>query len=202
MTEAILSGLLAGYGVAIPVGAIGVLIVTLTARTSFRVGAAAAAGVATADGLYAIAAVLGGASLTPLIEPVATPLTWLAALVLLAVAARTAVAAFRERSEREVPLLTRPGRAYLALLGLTVLNPATIIYFAALVLGRQAENALTTAEQFAFAVSAVAASLSWQLLLAAGGSLVGKALTGGRARLLTSLAASAIIAALAVLLVV
>ena len=50
MSEALVAGLLAGYGVAVPVGAIAVLIVGLTARTSLRVGAAAALGVATADG--------------------------------------------------------------------------------------------------------------------------------------------------------
>lgn len=46
-TEAFLAGLLAGYGVAIPVGAIVILIISLAARTSLRVGAAAALGVAT-----------------------------------------------------------------------------------------------------------------------------------------------------------
>src|SRR3954451_22370857 len=70
VTGALVVGLLAGYGVAIPVGAIGALIVGLTARTSGRVGAAAALGVATADGVFAVAAVLGGAALGRLIEPV------------------------------------------------------------------------------------------------------------------------------------
>ena len=42
MVEALVSGLLAGYGVAIPVGAIGVLIISLAARTSARVGVGAA----------------------------------------------------------------------------------------------------------------------------------------------------------------
>ena len=51
MTGAFLAGLLAGLGVAVPVGAIAVLVMSLAARTSFRVGAAAALGVATADGV-------------------------------------------------------------------------------------------------------------------------------------------------------
>jgi len=51
--EALVSGALAGYGVAIPVGAIGVLILGLSARRSLPVGAGAGLGVATADGLYA-----------------------------------------------------------------------------------------------------------------------------------------------------
>ncbi|MEV1287482.1 LysE family transporter, partial [Micromonospora sp. NPDC049679] len=86
MSEVFVAGLLAGYGVAVPVGAIAILILGLTARTSLRVGAAAALGVATADGLYAVVAVLGGAALAGAIAPVAGPLRWLAAVVLLGLA--------------------------------------------------------------------------------------------------------------------
>ncbi|MFD0854071.1 lysine transporter LysE, partial [Actinomadura adrarensis] len=63
MFQSLLSGLAAGYAVAIPLGAFAVLLVTLTAHTSVRVGAAGAFGVATADTLYAAAALLGGTAL-------------------------------------------------------------------------------------------------------------------------------------------
>ncbi|WP_460303501.1 LysE family transporter [Actinocorallia aurea] len=202
MGSALVAGMLAGYGVAVPVGAIGALIVGLTARTSLRIGAAAALGVATADGVYAVAALLGGAALAGLLAPVAVPLKWAAAVVLLVIAFRTARSAFAESAGRSAPLFTRASRAYLALLGLTILNPATIVYFAALVLGRQGADVLSGAEQAVFAAAAFGASLSWQLLLAGGGALVGRALTGPRGRLVTALAASAIIAVLAVVLVV
>ena len=143
MAEALISGLLAGYGVAIPVGAIAVLILGLSARTSLAVGAGAGLGAATADGIYAALAALGGAAIAGLIRPVATPLRWLAAVVLLAFAVRTAALAWRHhrdpsRAARPDRGLTTPGRAYLGLLALTLLNPATVIYFSALVLGRQA----------------------------------------------------------------
>jgi arginine exporter protein ArgO len=136
VTGALVAGLLAGYGVAVPVGAIGALIVGLTARTSLRVGAAAALGVATADGVFAVVAVLGGAAIGRLIEPVATPLRWAAA-----------------------------------------------------------------AAQIVFVAAAFAASASWQLLLAGGGSLVGRTLTGTRGRLATAMVSSAFIVVLAVALV-
>ncbi len=48
-----------------------------------------------------------------------------------------------------------------------------------------------------FVAAAFAASASWQLLLAGGGSLVGRLLTGPRGRLITSLTSSAVIAVLA-----
>jgi arginine exporter protein ArgO len=202
---ALIAGLLAGYGVAVPVGAIAVLIVGLSARTSFRVGAAAALGVATADGLYAAAAVLGGTALARLIAPAATPLRWVAVGVLVGLAARTAVMALRHHRDpaaaaRSDAGLATPGRAYLGLLGLTLLNPATVVYFAALVLGRQAaggSGAFSHAAEAVFVLAAFAASASWQLVLAGGGSLVGRVLTGPRGRLATALVSSAVIVVLA-----
>ncbi|QGN47847.1 lysine transporter LysE [Micromonospora sp. WMMC415] len=202
MTGAFLAGLVAGYGVAIPVGAIAVLIMGLAARTSFRVGAAAALGVATADGLYAAVAALGGAALAAVIAPVANPLRLLAALVLLGLAAYTAWRALRPATGTATGAprrgLDSPSRAFTGVLALTLLNPATVVYFAALVLGRRdaADPDLTVAG--AFVLGAFLASASWQLLIAGGGTLVGRALSGPRGRLLTALASSAIIAALAV----
>jgi arginine exporter protein ArgO len=206
VSGALVAGLLAGYGVAVPVGAIAALIISLTARTSLRIGAAAAMGVASADGLYALAAVLGGAALARLVEPIAVPLHWLAAAVLVTLAVRTAVTAIRHHRDparaRAATGLNTPRRAYLGLLGLTLLNPATIIYFGALVLGRQTGDGLNVAEQVVFVVAAFVASASWQLLLAGGGSLVGRVLTGPRGRLATSLVSSVVIIVLAVGLLV
>ncbi|MDT7653293.1 MAG: hypothetical protein QOI36_4699 [Pseudonocardiales bacterium] len=75
MTGPFVAGAIAGYGIALPVGAVATYIVALTARTSLRVGAAAALGVATADGLYALVAVLGGVAIVGLIQPIAVPLS-------------------------------------------------------------------------------------------------------------------------------
>ena len=203
MSEALISGLLAGYGVAIPVGAIGVLILGLSARTRLVVGAGAGLGVATADGLYAVLAALGGAAIAGVIRPVATPLRWAAGGVLLMMAVRTAVVAWRhyrdpDRATRADRALTTPGRAYLGLLALTLLNPATVIYFSALILGRQAGMARTAAASAVFVLAAFAASASWQLLLAAGGTAVGRVVAGPRGRLGTALLSSALIALLAI----
>lgn len=206
MTGALVAGLLAGYGVAVPVGAIAALIVSLTARTSLRVGAAAALGVASADGTCATVAVLGGSAIARLIAPVAVALHWVAAVVLIGLATRTAVTAIRHHRDGATPRATgKPhtaGTAYLSLLGLTLLNPATIVYFGALVLGRQSTTPAGPAAQVLFVVGAFAASASWQLLLAIGGRVLGRLLTGPRGRLVTALTSSGVIAALAVGLVI
>ncbi len=203
MIEALVSGALAGYGVAIPVGAIGVLILGLSARRSLLVGAGAGLGAATADGLYAVLAALGGAAVVGLIRPVATPLRWAAAVILFGMAARTAVTAWRHY--RDPPAagpgergLTTPGRAYLGLLALTLLNPATVVYFSTLILARQAGSPRSGAATLVFVLAAFAASASWQLLLAVGGSAVGRVLGGPRGRLGTAAVSSLLIVALAI----
>ncbi|MEV4617266.1 LysE family transporter [Asanoa sp. NPDC049573] len=203
MSDAFLAGLVAGYGVAIPVGAIAILIMGIAARTSFKVGASAALGVATADGLYAAVAVLGGAALAGVIEPIATPLRWVAVVVLLVLAGHTGWSAVRHhrdpaRAARSGAGLGTPARAYGGILALTLLNPMTIVYFAALVLGRQANDELSSAGEVLFVLGAFVASASWQLLIASGGSLVGRLLTGPRGRLYTALASSLLIVVLAI----
>jgi arginine exporter protein ArgO len=208
VSAALVAGLLAGYGIAVPIGAIGALIVALAARTSLRVGTAAALGVASADGLYAVIAVVGGAAIAGLVAPYAQPLRWVACAVLLAIAAKTAVSALRTRTT-EVQARNADGRmstpsgAYLAFLGLTMLNPATVVYFVALVLGRQSDaSAQSTPALIVFVVAAFLASASWQLVLAVSGSLIGRLLTTPRARFSTALLSSAVIAGLAVTLVI
>ncbi|MEV4268509.1 LysE family transporter [Micromonospora aurantiaca (nom. illeg.)] len=217
MTGAFLAGLVAGYGVAIPVGAIAILILGLSARTSFRVGAAAALGVASADGLYAALAALGGAAVASGLAPFAGPLRLVAAGVLLALAGLTARRALRPPATTHPPSpsatthpsgttqepgarggLDTPVRAFAAVLALTVLNPATVVYFVALVLGRGDVLGSGPAGAAAFTAGVFLASASWQLLIAGGGTLIGRALTGPRGRRVTALLSSVIIAALAV----
>lgn len=206
MTSALVAGLLAGWGIAVPVGAVAAYLVGLTARAGPRVGAAAALGVASADGIYALVAVIGGVALAGVIAAVAAPLRWLSVLVLLVLGTRIIVAAVRDHRARAEPAaaqaVTSPGRAYLTLLGITLLNPQTILYFAALVVGSSATSVLDGSgpawlSGTVFVVAAFAASASWQLLLVGGGVALGRALTGPTGRLVTGTVSGAVIIAFA-----
>ncbi|MFF3374665.1 LysE/ArgO family amino acid transporter [Streptomyces sp. NPDC002680] len=207
MTAALVAGLLAGYGIAVPVGAVTTYLVSLTARTSLRTGVCAALGIATADGLYALLAAVGGSALAGALQPVLVPLRWASALVLAVLALRGGLGALRQYrggglATRADPTPPSPLRAFLLLVGITLLNPTTVIYFAALVLGSRASEAVSPWEQGVFVLAAFLASASWQLLVASGGALLGRALTGRRGRLVTALVSSAVIMALAVRMVV
>jgi threonine/homoserine/homoserine lactone efflux protein len=177
LATAFVAGALAGYGVAIPVGAIAVLIIETAIRRGFRIGAGAGAGAATADGVYAVLAVVAGAALAAVIEPYARPLQLLSAVVLVAIAVRGLLALragarpVGDTAEGDAP--TGPGAlaTYVKFLGLTILNPMTIIYFAALVLGLPTIGS-AAADRVAFVAGAFLASLSWQLVIAAFGAVV------------------------------
>ena len=203
MNAAVISGLLAGYGIAMPVGAIAIFLIRLGAAACLCIGAAAGLGAATMDGGFALAAVVGGAGLARQVQAVAGPLRWAAGALLAAVAAWMAVAAVRRyRSPATIPrvglVLRTPLRAYTALAAITAVNPLTVIYWAALVLGRQASAAtFTPAEAGAFVGAVVAASASWQMVLVSGGRLIGRLATSRRGMLAISLASSLLITGIA-----
>lgn len=182
-----------------PVGAVTVMIVTLSAQTSLRTGLAGAMGTATADGLYALIAAVTGAALAGLLQPVARPMRWTAAVVLLALAVKGLADAVRRSldsgSVRQVEE-KRPFSVYLQFLGLTVLNPLTIVYFSALVLALRNDD-WPPMGGLMFVVAAFAASASWQALLAVGGALVGRVLTSDKGRLGTALVGNGVIIFLA-----
>ncbi len=198
-----MSGLLAGYAVAVPVGAIGVLLVSLAARVPLAVGVAAALGVAVTDGLYALLAVLGGAALARPIAAVAGPGRLVAAALLVGVVGWITLGAWRRYRAGSVPVrvgpagLGTPGRAFAGLLGLTAVNPTTVLSFAAIVLGRQSTEPLGAGTGAVFVLAAFLASASWQVLLAVAGRLLGRVLAGDRGRLATALVGGAVILALA-----
>lgn len=199
VNDILIAGVLAGYGIAMPVGAITVMIVTLSAQTSFRTGFAGAMGTATADGVYAVIAALTGAALAGLLRPVAVPMRWAAALVLIALAAKGLTDAVRrsldpdsvQRIEAKRPLNT-----YLQFLGLTILNPLTIIYFSALVLALRNDD-WPPLGGLVFVAAAFVASASWQAMLALGGALVGRVLTSKKGRLGTAVIGNGVIVFLA-----
>ncbi len=178
--NAFLEGALAGFGIAIPVGAIGVLLVDLAMRRGFRPAAAAATGVATADFVYALVAVLLGGAVAGAVESFQDTLRVVSAVVLLGIAAHLLWGALRRRAPAPEQTQIAAGvvPTYLRFVGLTILNPATITYFVALIVGLDRGDATTT-DKALFVAGAFLASLSWQVWLAALGAFLHKRIPEG-----------------------
>lgn len=174
IAAAAVAGAIAGFGVAIPVGAVAVLIIETAARRGWRMGAAAGLGAATADGVYATLAGLFGAAIALVLAPWSLALRWASVVVLVGLGVRGLLVTGRtsaaDASDRPVAGRSLRG-TYAAFLGITLLNPMTVAYFAALILGLPALRG-GVPERLAFALGAFAASASWQLLLAGAGGLV------------------------------
>jgi arginine exporter protein ArgO len=195
------SGILAGLAVAMPIGAVGSYLVGLGARERISVAAAAALGVASVDGCYAVVAAIGGAGLQALANEASDWLEWVATVVLAAVAVHTLLVALR-RYRSIGGSIGRPGMLsparLLSLVALTALNPATLITFAAVVIGRsQSEGAAAWPAVVLFAVGALLASAAWQLLLTGSGNLLGRVLSGRRGQLGISVCSALIMLGLA-----
>lgn len=92
--------------------------------------------------------------------------------------------------------MTTPLRAWAAYVAITAVNPATVVYFAAIVLANH-DLVGGPAEGTAFVLAAFAASASWQSLVACTGALLGTVLTGPRGRVVTGVVSGVAIAALA-----
>lgn len=194
MIEVALAGAVAGFAIAVPVGAIAVLIIQTGLTRGVPAGLAAGAGAATADLIYATVAVLAGLGLTQLIGPLIGPLRVVGGLVLMAIGVRGLAGL---RSPRDMTQANEAGRVhrphwrtYLEMVGLTLLNPATVIYFAALTLGLPLLSGLP--ERLAFAGAAFAASLAWQSLLAVFGAALGRG-SGQRLRRPTTIVGNSVV---------
>ena len=166
-------GVLAGYGIAIPVGAIAVLILDVSLRRGFRVGFMAGAGAAFADFLYATLAAVAGGALAQILAPYGIQVKVVSGFVLILVGMRGLMRSLRPALTPELAEASTIGRGkvFAQFLGLTLINPLTIAYFSALILGGAAGHLDTVLEYTLFVIGAGLASLSWQTLLAGLGSL-------------------------------
>ena len=193
MAQAFLLGVAAGYAIAIPFGPIAILIVRTGVRQGLRAAAAAGAGAATADLVFSTVAMLFGAAASAFLAPI-LPAARLVAGAALAVIAVRGLLAVPQSMERESGK-ARPGNTYLLFLGLTMLNPPTVIYFVSLAIALPEVSADLTSRA-AFVAGAFLASLSWQEVLALVGAMLHGRLTPGLQRV-TAIVSSLIILALA-----
>jgi arginine exporter protein ArgO len=196
--RALAEGVVAGLGIAVPVGAIAVLIIDLGMRRGFGRAIPAAMGAASADLTYAAVAAVAGIAVAAALAPFERRIELVSAAVLAGIAAYRMVRLFRARQDPHPgPTGDGPVATYAGFLALTLVNPLTVTYFAALILGLGEDTLGSGADKVLFVTGAFVASAAWQLVLAGSGALLGHRLSE-RAQLATGLFGNVLIAALAV----
>ncbi|HXH34749.1 MAG TPA: LysE family transporter [Plantibacter sp.] len=196
------AGMAAGVAIALPLGAVGVLVIRRGVVAGWRPAAAAAGGVALVDTVYCALAVLLGASIAPVIDAWGAWPRIVGGVVLIVLGARSLL-----RAVRPTPrvVLAAPGvdgalitarRSLAEFVGLTAINPLTLLYFAgvAAALGGALGNPI---DALVFTAGVGLASLGWQLVLAAVGSHLGRGL-GPRGVLGLSIAGAGIVLVLGI----
>ncbi|MFF8261764.1 LysE family transporter [Streptomyces virginiae] len=188
MTPA-LAGAAAGLGVAMPMGAMSVLLLQEAMRHR-RTAMAAATGIAAVDLGYAALATAVGPWVASHISPVEAWVRLASAAILLAIAAHGLAGARPKYAVPPAPGADgpgaaagtsgaartatglRPARTFARYAALTAVNPTTALYFAALTTAQGATLGSGPAGA-AFLLGVGAASLLWQQALVALGSLTG-----------------------------
>ncbi|HTW18341.1 MAG TPA: LysE family transporter [Nocardioides sp.] len=190
-----LAGGVAGLGVAMPLGAIGVLLLREGWENGFRVAAAAAVGVALVDLVYCALATVLGVRVSATVEHHRGAFLLLSGLVIVGIGGRQLIAAWRAGGATPagpVGRTTSAWRAFARFVVLTAVNPITLVYFVALA------GAVTTSNNSRLApavfVTAVGlSSLAWQLLLAGVGSVSGASISARASRVVGVVASGVVV---------
>jgi putative LysE/RhtB family amino acid efflux pump len=163
-----------GFFVALQLGPLSLYLIRSTLRNGWEVGLAIAAGIAVIDLAYAA---LGAAGAAPFlgIGHLDVVLGLLGATVLVALGAKTLWSAFRiHLGEAAEPVTAR--RGFLTALSATASNPLTIASWAAIFSAASAAGAADSVPSATLLIAGVGlGSLTWDVALASGTALVGRA---------------------------
>jgi putative LysE/RhtB family amino acid efflux pump len=163
-----------GFFVALQLGPLSLYLIRSTLRNGWAVGLAIAAGIAVIDLAYAT---LGAAGAAPLlaIGPLDTILGLLGASVLVLLGVRTLWSSFVIRLGDAVEPVN-PKRGFLTALSATASNPLTIASWAAIFSAASAAGAADSVPSALLLIVGVGiGSLTWDVTLATGTALVGRA---------------------------
>jgi threonine/homoserine/homoserine lactone efflux protein len=172
-------GFLFGLTVAATIGPIALLIINTSLRFGLAAGVRSAFGAATADFAYAIVAALAGSVAVGAVAEAENQIRLAASALLMAMGGWLVFSALRARGRVRAAATAETARAYLTTFGLTIVNPLTLLAFAAFIAQGAGEAGPWGAA--ATAVGIFAGSLAVQLALAVGGAWARKLAATGPA---------------------
>ncbi|AQX79029.1 hypothetical protein BWO91_02615 [Plantibacter flavus] len=200
---ALLAGSVAGLALAAPLGAIGMLLLQEGITRGLRRGLPAAVAVATVDVAYCTVAVAAGALAAPIVGGWSPWPQLLGGVVVIALGVHGLLQGLRAKpsaGERSAERSGTSPQRYVLFLGLTAINPATLVYFAAILTGLT-EFTAPGSTAVAFIVGVGLASFGWQALLVALGAGLRRR-TGASFRRWTAIVGNGLIAAFGVALII
>ncbi|CAB4532948.1 MAG: hypothetical protein F2529_00040 [Actinobacteria bacterium] len=168
MWELFTIGFLAGLALAIPVGPMAILLVNTTISRGLRHGVVGALGMATVDGVYALAVFVIGGIIASALASLKLVFGLVGAAILLFLGVQTLVKNLQLLGKTDLPANVATEKSSVAktfgtFVAATVVNPPTALYFLAIapnVANMGFELSFSTATIFALAV--LIGSLIWQ----------------------------------------
>jgi threonine/homoserine/homoserine lactone efflux protein len=191
-----LLGALAGLGVAMPLGGIGVLLIREGVVSGFRIAAAGAIAVATVDALYCAVAVTLRLLAESWIDALGAAPALVSGMVLVTLGIAGLARARDTASPADASHPRSPSGAFVRFASLTAINPATLLYFLALATTLTSSFRLEGTSA-AFVAGVGVASVAWQLGLAGAGALLARRARSSGQRMISA-AGSAIVLVLGV----
>ena len=189
-----LAGAAAGLAIAMPLGAIGLLLVRLGMLHGFRAAAAAALAVGSVDLTYCAAAVTVGSKASLSIESWGAAPMVTSGIVVIGIGLRQLFTSLRAHdSSAARPTPGRPLAIFGRFVALTAMNPLTVLYFIALA-GVLASTTSGFGAKAAFVAGTGIASISWQLGLAGVAAVMHRTISVKTARGLGIVASAVVIA--------
>lgn len=162
-------GVLFGLTVAAAIGPIALLIINTSVQFGLSAGLRSALGAAIADLCYALGAAFAGVGLVHLIEDQSHNIELMASVLLVGVGLVMAVSALRTKEGEAKSVQVR--RPFATTFALTIVNPLTLVVFAAFV--AQSSRPSGADDSIAIALAVFAGSLVVQIALALGGTGLG-----------------------------
>ncbi len=163
---------LIGLSIAAPVGPIGLLCIQRTLAHGMRIGFVSGLGAAVADGCYGAIGAFGLSALTQSFVALTTPLTFVGAGFLAWLGIQTWRAKPTTTPATADSRVGNPGtsaiRAFVSVLALTMMNPATILSFIAVFAALGGRSAPDTAAASVMVLGVFFGSAAWWLTLALG----------------------------------
>jgi threonine/homoserine/homoserine lactone efflux protein len=166
-SAALLAGLIAGFAIAIQVGAVSLLLIEASITAGPRAGVAAGMGVATTDFTFAVVAAVAGGVAGAALAGHERAIRVVAGAALAAIAVHGLVGLARSGGPEPGAGETRPRGAsvrghFARFLAITAVNPLTVASFAAVAAALSLDGVLAAA---AFAAGVGLASAAWHLVL-------------------------------------